>query len=84
MENVIQVKALCSKYDDRLVLNGITMDVKEKEIMVILGGSGCGKSTLLKAIIGLHPPYSGSVRIFGQEVTTDVPIRCTDQLPHHW
>ena len=38
--------------------------------MVIMGGSGCGKSTLLRHIIGVMKPTSGSVKIFGEEITT--------------
>ena len=35
-----------------------------------MGGSGCGKSTLLRQIIGSVQPTSGSIKIFGQEITT--------------
>ena len=38
--------------------------------MVIMGGSGCGKSTLLRHIIGVMKPTAGSVKIFGEEITT--------------
>jgi phospholipid/cholesterol/gamma-HCH transport system ATP-binding protein len=38
--------------------------------MVIMGGSGCGKSTLLRHIIGVMKPTAGSVKIFGDEITT--------------
>ena len=82
MENVIQVRELCAKYDDRLILDRVTMDVQEREIMVILGGSGCGKSTLLKNIIRLQQPYSGCVHIFGQDVTNMDEEELTRILRH--
>ena len=37
--------------------------------MVIMGGSGCGKSTLLRQLIGSIKPTSGSIKIFGEEIT---------------
>ncbi|HAK05692.1 MAG TPA: ABC transporter ATP-binding protein, partial [Spartobacteria bacterium] len=40
-----------------------------RETLVIMGGSGCGKSTLLRHIIGSMKPTSGSVKIFGEEIT---------------
>src|SRR5205814_4276398 len=44
--------------------------VRRWETRVIMGGGGCGKGTLLRHIIGSINPTSGSVKIFGQEITT--------------
>ncbi len=66
--NVIEIRDLTAKYDDRVVLDKISLDIKRNEIFVILGSSGGGKTTLLKHIIGLLRPVSGSIRIFGQDV----------------
>jgi len=52
------------------VINDISFNVHRGETLVIMGGSGCGKSTLLRHIIGSMRPTSGSVKIFGQEITT--------------
>ena len=38
--------------------------------MVVMGGSGCGKSTLLRLLIGSLEPDRGSIKLFGQEITT--------------
>ncbi len=70
MENIIEVKKLITEYDERRILDGITLDIKENEVFIILGGSGCGKTTLLKHIIGLLKPVSGSIKVFGKEITT--------------
>jgi phospholipid/cholesterol/gamma-HCH transport system ATP-binding protein len=51
------------------VLNDISFNVQRGETLVIMGGSGCGKSTLLRHIIGSMKPTSGSVKIFGQDIT---------------
>jgi phospholipid/cholesterol/gamma-HCH transport system ATP-binding protein len=60
---LIQVKNLKKKYaeDGPWVLNDITFDVYENEVLAIIGTSGCGKSTLLKCIAGLECPTEGQV-----------------------
>jgi phospholipid/cholesterol/gamma-HCH transport system ATP-binding protein len=67
---VIEVSNLMRQFGDRTVLKDITFTVDRGETLVIMGGSGCGKSTLLRHIIGSMKPTSGSVKIFGQEITT--------------
>jgi phospholipid/cholesterol/gamma-HCH transport system ATP-binding protein len=67
---VIEVSNLMRQFGDRTVLKDISFTVDRGETLVIMGGSGCGKSTLLRHIIGSMKPTSGSVKIFGQEITT--------------
>ncbi|MBN1350951.1 ATP-binding cassette domain-containing protein [candidate division KSB1 bacterium] len=69
MTNVIEVKNLVAQFNEHVVLDGVSMDVRSNEIMVILGSSGCGKTTLLKHIIRLYFPASGSIKVFGREIT---------------
>lgn len=66
---IIQVKDLVAGYGDDIILDGISFDVYEGEIFVVLGGSGCGKSTLLKHLIGLIPPKSGQIIIDGGDIS---------------
>lgn len=66
---IIQVRDLVVRYGDAVILNGVSFDVYEGEIFVILGGSGCGKSTLLRQVIGLERPTSGHILIDGEDVT---------------
>jgi len=66
---IIQVKDLVARYGEETILEGVSFEVYEGEIFVILGGSGCGKSTLLKHLIGLIRPYSGQVIIDGEDIT---------------
>lgn len=67
--SIIKVENLVAGYDDTVILENISFDVKEGEIFVILGSSGCGKSTLLKALIGLITPKSGNALIDGDSIT---------------
>ena len=69
-EPVIEVTDLVRKFGERAVINDVSLQVHRGETMVIMGGSGCGKSTLLRHIIGSMKPTSGSVKIFGEEVTS--------------
>ena len=69
-EPVIEVTDLVREFSGRKVLNGISFKIHRGETMIIMGGSGCGKSTLLRHMIGSMKPTSGSIKIFGQEITT--------------
>ncbi len=66
--SVIEVENLVTHYGDRKILNGVTLDVHEGEIMVIMGGSGSGKSTLLRHLMALETKTSGTMRILGQDI----------------
>ena len=65
---VIEVRDLVTHYGDRKILQGVDMDVRRGEIMVIMGGSGSGKSTLLRHLIRLERKTSGSIKLLGQEL----------------
>lgn len=69
-EPVIEVVDLVRKFGDRAVIDDVSIKIRRGETLVIMGGSGCGKSTLLRHIIGSMKPTSGSVKIFGEEITT--------------
>ena len=69
MTPIISVRDLVVEYDGRRVLNGLNLDIKHGETMVLLGGSGCGKSTLLRQIIWLEKPKSGSVFVKEVDIT---------------
>jgi len=65
---VIKVKDLVAKYGDKIILDGITVNILPNEVTVILGGSGCGKTTLLKNILRLYEPFSGNVEFWDEDI----------------
>jgi phospholipid/cholesterol/gamma-HCH transport system ATP-binding protein len=64
----IRLRGLTKRFGDKLVLDGIDLDVAPQTSMVVIGGSGSGKSVLLKCILGLIAPDSGTIEIDGQDV----------------
>jgi len=68
-ENRIEVENLVAHYGERAILKGIDVNIRGGEIMVIMGGSGSGKTTLMRNLLGLNKPTSGSIRVFGKDIT---------------
>ena len=69
-EPIIEVDSLVRHFGKQKVLDGVSFKVYAGDTFIIMGGSGCGKSTLLRHLIGTEKPTSGSIKIFGQEITT--------------
>jgi phospholipid/cholesterol/gamma-HCH transport system ATP-binding protein len=65
---IISVRDLSVSYGAHRVLDRINLDVRQGEVMVLLGGSGSGKSTLIRQIVGLERPESGTVSIKGVDI----------------
>jgi phospholipid/cholesterol/gamma-HCH transport system ATP-binding protein len=64
----IRLRNLRKSFGDKLVLDGIDLDIQPRTSMVVIGGSGSGKSVLLKCILGLIEPDSGVIEIDGQDL----------------
>jgi len=69
MEPVIRIENLSKRFGSKEVLNGLDLELKEKENLVVLGRSGSGKSVLIKCIIGLIRPDAGKINVLGKEIT---------------
>lgn len=71
----VETKDLHKHFGDVRAVDGVELDVKEGELLVLLGPSGCGKTTLMRMIAGLEQPTSGEIYIAGELVDEDVPPR---------
>jgi len=67
---MIKIRDLTKTYSDRLVLDSINIDIKDSEILSIMGPSGTGKSTLLKCLVSLIKPDSGQILIDGVDIVS--------------
>jgi phospholipid/cholesterol/gamma-HCH transport system ATP-binding protein len=56
-------------FEDKQILNDISFTVEPGETRIVLGPAGCGKSVLMKLVNGLIRPDSGSIQVFGEDVT---------------
>jgi zinc transport system ATP-binding protein len=65
---IVELRDISVRYANGvLALDGITLDVNDKDLIALIGPNGAGKSTLLKVILGLIKPTTGSVRLLGSE-----------------
>jgi urea transport system ATP-binding protein len=71
MVAILEVEGLRAGYATGDVLQGISMTVASGEVVGVLGRNGVGKSTLMKAVIGLLPARSGTLRFKGDEITRE-------------
>ena len=65
MLELINIQGLQKSYGDNHVLKGIDLDIREKEVVVIIGPSGSGKSTLLRCMNYLEEPTAGAICVDG-------------------
>ncbi len=63
---IISLRGVSFGYGEGLVLDGVSLDIWEREFISVIGPNGGGKSTLLKLMLGLLRPRSGEVRVFGE------------------
>ena len=68
------VVGISKRFGKASVLENISFDVGEGEVLVLLGASGSGKTTILRIIAGLEMPYTGKVILHGKDVT-ELPAR---------
>lgn len=66
---LFEIRGLKKRFGDRIVLDGIDLDIHKGELITLIGRSGSGKSVLLKHLIGLIRPDAGKVIFDGEEVS---------------
>ncbi len=64
-ETIVKIKELTKKYENRAVVDHISLEIKEGEIFGLLGPNGAGKSTTMNIICSLIKPTAGTVELFG-------------------
>lgn len=69
LDNKLQVKNLTIELNKKIILDNISFDVKDGEILSIIGPSGCGKTTLLTSLMGLYKVKSGNIIKDGEDIT---------------
>jgi putative ABC transport system ATP-binding protein len=65
---VLRLDKVTKRFADRMVLNGVSLELAAGDYIAIIGDSGIGKSTLLNVIAGLEPVDSGSIRFDGNNL----------------
>ena len=71
--NVLELQDVHVYYGAIHAIKGVSLTVREKEIVTLIGANGAGKSTTLRAINGLNRPRSGAIRFQGDDITTATP-----------
>lgn len=65
--NILKVEKINKSYDNKKVLNNVTMEVEEGDLFGLIGPNGAGKSTLIQIVCGLLGQDSGSIELFGMD-----------------
>ena len=69
----IDIDNVIKKYEDTIVINGLSLKIHPGEFFTLLGPSGCGKTTLLRMIIGFNSIEGGTIKVDGK-VINDIPV----------
>jgi len=69
----LSIKEISMKYEKKLILENLNLEVKHGELLVLLGESGCGKTTLLKIVAGIIQPEKGSIYVDDTEISNFSP-----------
>jgi gliding motility-associated transport system ATP-binding protein len=82
-KSMIEIQGLTKYYGQHKVVDGLTFNCGEGEVLGFLGPNGAGKSTTMKMVTGFVAPSSGTARVCGHDILTDVLAakRCIGYLP---
>ena len=64
----VAVEGLTYSVPEKKILNDVNLDIREGEILAVMGMSGSGKTTLLKCLAGLLKPTSGRIVVEGEDI----------------
>lgn len=77
--NMVEMKNITKRFDDKLVLDNISLDIQKGEIFGLIGPNGAGKSTLINILTGLLKSEGGSVKIDGLDLSSS-PVACKEKI----
>ena len=72
---IVSLKDIVVEFDGQKVLDGLSLDIHDKEFVTFLGPSGCGKTTTLRVIAGFVTPKSGNVFFDGKDIANMPPYK---------
>jgi branched-chain amino acid transport system ATP-binding protein len=72
-QTVLEIRGVTSHYGRIQALHGIDLDVKQGQLVALVGANGAGKTTLLRTISGVQPASGGTISLFGQDITRLAP-----------
>ena len=72
---IVSLRDIVVEFDGQRILDGLNLDIHDKEFVTLLGSSGCGKTTTLRLIAGFLEPNAGQVLLKGQDITGVPPYK---------
>ena len=72
---VVSLRDIVVEFDGQRILDGLNLDIHDKEFVTLLGSSGCGKTTTLRLIAGFLEPNAGKVLLKGEDITGVPPYK---------
>jgi D-xylose transport system ATP-binding protein len=70
---VLEIDRLTKRFGNHAALDGVSFEVREREVVALLGDNGAGKSTLVKCIAGIYRPDDGDIRLAGESLHSGSP-----------
>ncbi|MDX1370552.1 ATP-binding cassette domain-containing protein, partial [Pseudomonas sp.] len=71
----LKIRNLKKGFDGTAIIQGVDLDIRDREFVVFVGPSGCGKSTLLRLIAGLEEVSGGTIELDGKDITDMAPAK---------
>ena len=72
---IVSLRDIVVEFDGQRILDGLNLDIHDKEFVTLLGPSGCGKTTTLRLIAGFLEPNAGQVLLKGEDITGVPPYK---------
>ena len=72
---IVSLRDIVVEFDGQRILDGLNLDIHDKEFVTLLGSSGCGKTTTLRLIAGFLEPNAGQVLLKGRDITGVPPYK---------